>query len=74
MMALNQTLERKKELTAFNILKYRYCANQSRDISHDHFTKSRKLLTNKWPVFLKRNRAITFFLFILNISNISRLE
>ena len=32
------------------ILKYRYCVNQSRDISHVHFTKGRKLLTNRWPV------------------------
>ena len=50
MMALNKNLEHKKELITFNIFKYRYCANQSRDISHDHFTKSRKLLTNRWLV------------------------
>ena len=50
MMTLNKNLEHKKELTAFNILEYRYCANQSRDISRDHFTKSRKLLTSWWPV------------------------
>ena len=34
-------------------------------------------IVNYWPIggrFKKRNRAITFFLFILNISNDSRLE
>ena len=60
-MTLNQNLEHKKELTAFNILKYRYCANQSRDISHDHFTKIRKLLTNWWPVWGKKSSK-NFFL------------
>ena len=39
-----------KELIAFNILNYKFCVNQSRDLSRDHFTKNGKLLTNCWPV------------------------
>ena len=45
----------------------------SGDMSRDYFSKSRKLSTNRWR-FKERNRATTFFLFILNISNTSRLE
>ena len=39
-----------KELIAFNILKYEYCVNQTRDMSWEHFTENRKLLTDWWPV------------------------
>ena len=39
-----------KELFAFNILKYKYCVNQSRDISRDHFTEILKFLLDWWPV------------------------
>ena len=39
----------------------------------DYFSKSRKLSTN-WCRFKERNRATTFFSFVLNISNTSRLE
>ena len=42
-----------------NILKYKYCVNQSHDVSPDQFAKNRKLLTNGLPV---------------NISKTSRLE
>ena len=39
-----------KELIILNISKYKYCANQSRDMSRDHFAKNCKLLTDWWPV------------------------
>ena len=42
-----------KELIVLNILKYIYCVNKSRDVSCDHFAKSRKLLTNWWLVIRK---------------------
>ena len=61
-----------KELIAFNILKYKYYVNQSCDMSRDHFTKNRKLLTNWWPVY--ENKLSNNILFILNISNTSLLE
>ena len=44
-----------KELTAFNILKYKYCVNQSRDMSSDHFTENHKLLTDWWPIKEKKS-------------------
>ena len=50
-----------KELIVLNILKYKYCVNQSGDMSRDHFAKNRKLLTNWCGRFKKRNQAITFF-------------
>ena len=34
-----------KELIVLNIFKYKNCVDKSRDVSHDHFAKSRKLLT-----------------------------
>ena len=39
-----------KELTVINILKYKYCVNESCDKSRDHFATNRELLTNWWPV------------------------
>ena len=39
-----------KEPIAFNILKYKYCVNQTSDMSSDHFTENRKLLTDWWSV------------------------
>ena len=39
-----------KELIVVNTVKYRYCANKSRDMSHGHFAKNCKLLTDWWPV------------------------
>ena len=68
-----------KELIAFKILKYKYCVNQSRDMPLDgllHLTILRKIV-NYCSIggrFKKRNRAITFMLFISNISNTSRLQ
>ena len=62
-----------KELIVLNILKYKYCVNMLRDTSRDHLLK----IVNYWPIgnlFKEKNRAITFFLFILNISNTSPLE
>ena len=51
MMALNHNLAgTHKELIDLNILRYKYCPSQSRDMSRDHFAKNRKLLTNWWPV------------------------
>ena len=35
-----------KEIIVLNILKYKYCGNQSRDMSRDHFAKNSKILTN----------------------------
>ena len=66
-MALNQNLANIKKLTPFKT---------SRSIPRDYFSKSRKLSTI-WCRFKERNRATTFFLFILNIStehSTSRLE
>ena len=40
----------RKELIAVNTFKYKYCVNKSRDLSHDHFAKNCKLLTDWWPV------------------------
>ena len=45
MMAVNLNLAH-KELIVLNILKYKHCANKSRDMSRDHSAKNRKLLTN----------------------------
>ena len=62
-----------KELIFFNILKYKYCVNKSREMSVTILLK----IVNYWPIggwFKKRNRAITFFYFKLNISNTSRLD
>ena len=61
-----------KELILLNIFKYICCANKAHDMS-------RVLLkiVNYWPIggrFKKRNRAITFFQFTLNISDTSSLE
>ena len=39
-----------KELIVLNILKYKYCVNQSHDMSRDQFAKNRKSLTNGLPV------------------------
>ena len=39
-----------KELFVLNISSYKYCVNNSRDMSRGHFAKNRKLLTNWWPV------------------------
>ena len=47
MMVLNQNLAHiKKELTVpfVNILKCKYCVNQSHDVSRDHFAKNRNTL------------------------------
>ena len=63
-MGLNQNLANIKKLSPFKA---------SGDMSRDYFSKSRKLSTN-WCRFKERNRAKTFFLFILNISNTWRLE
>ena len=68
-----------KELVAFKILKYKYCVNQSRDMPLDglpHLTILRKIVNycSIGDRFKKRNRAITFVLFISNISNTSRLQ
>ena len=60
-MALNQNLAIIKKLSPFKTSR------------RDYFSKSRKLSTI-WCRFKERNRATTFFLFILNISNTSRLE
>ena len=60
-MALNQNLANIKKLSPFKTSR------------RDYFSKSRKLSTN-WCRFKERNRATTFFLFVLNISNTSRLE
>ena len=60
-MALNQNLANIKKLWPFKTSR------------RDYFSKSRKLSTN-WCRFKERNRATTFFLFVLNISNTSRLE
>ena len=38
-----------KELIVLNIIKYKDCINNSRDMSPEHFAKNCKLLTN-WPV------------------------
>ena len=35
-----------KEIIVLKILKYKYCVNQSRDMSRDHFAKNRELLTS----------------------------
>ena len=48
-MALNQNLAH-IELIVLNILKNKHCVNKSGDMSRDHFAKTRKLLTNWWPV------------------------
>ena len=60
-MALNQNLANIKKLSPFKTSR------------RDYFSKSRKLSTS-WCRFKERNRATTFFLFVLNISNTSRLE
>ena len=39
-----------KDIIVLKILKYKYCVNQSRNMSREHFAKNRKLLTNWWPV------------------------
>ena len=44
-----------KELIVLNILKYKYCVNQSHDMSRDQFAKNRKLLTNGLPVSKKKS-------------------
>ena len=50
-----------KQLIVFNILKYKYGVNKSRDLARDHFAK----IENYWPItgrFKKINRrALTFF-------------
>ena len=43
MMALNQNLAHIKKSSSLTD-----CVNKSRDMSHDHFAKNRKLLTNWW--------------------------
>ena len=51
MVTLNQNLAdigTHKELIVLNILKYKYCVNQSH-MSRDHFAKNSKSLTNWWP-------------------------
>ena len=60
-MALNQNLANIKKLSPF------------KTSLRDYFSKSRKLSTS-WCRFKERNRATTFLLFVLNISNTSRLE
>ena len=50
-VTLNQNLAdigTHKELIVLNILKYKYCVNQSH-MSRDHFAKNSKSLTNWWP-------------------------
>ena len=74
-MALNQNLET-KELIVLNTLKYKYCANKSRDLPLDHFAK----IVSYWPIAgrsKKINREITFLQFIFItyfLVNTSRLE
>ena len=63
MMALNQNLAH-KELIAFTILNYKFCVNQSRDMSREHFTNNRKLLTNCWPVEEKKTSNNIFLILI----------
>ena len=53
-----------KKLIAFNILNYKFCVNQSRDLSLDHFTKNRKLLTKCWSVEEKKTSNNIFLILI----------
>ena len=36
-----------KELIVLNILRYKYCVNKSRNMSSDHLSKNRMLLTSR---------------------------
>ena len=68
---LERSLKKKiRASTGFETGGYKYCVNKSRDMSRDHLAKNGKTGGG----FSKRNRTMTFFSFILNISNTLRLE
>ena len=53
-----------KELIVLNILKYKYCVNQSHDMSRDQFAKNPKLLTNWLPVSKKKSTDSIYPIYI----------
>ena len=61
MMVLNQNSAHLKNSSSLTFSSINIVLISQGDMSRDHFAKNRKLLTNWYGRFKKRNQAITFF-------------